>query len=111
MTVQQFSEQTGCRVLCGGSGLEHEILGGYCGDLLSWIISRANAGDAWMTVMGNVNSIGVAALGELACIVLTDNAPLDETAKQKAEQNGIAVLQTDKSAYAMAVLLASLLQQ
>ena len=56
----------------------------------------------WLTVMGNVNSIGVAVLADVACIVLTENAPLDDNAKQKAIENGVIVLTTDKNSYQIA---------
>ena len=62
MTVGDIKEKLGLKALCENEdSLSREVTGGYCGDLLSWVMSRAKAGDAWMTVMGNVNSIGVAA--------------------------------------------------
>ena len=39
-----------------------EIAGIFTGDLLSWAMGRAKEGDAWFTVMGNVNAVAVAAL-------------------------------------------------
>ncbi len=54
-------------------------------------MSRVQAGDVWLTVMGNVNAIAVAALSDAACIILTDAAGLDEEAKEKAQQQGITV--------------------
>ena len=92
MTVGDIKEKLGLKALCENEdSLSREVTGGYCGDLLSWVMSRAKAGDAWMTVMGNVNSIGVAALADIACIILTESAPLDEDARVRAEQNGVAV--------------------
>lgn len=82
MTVGDIKEKLGLKALCESEdSLSREVTGGYCGDLLSWVMSRAKAGDAWMTVMGNVNSIGVAALADIACIILTESAPLDEDAR------------------------------
>ena len=79
MDVKNLVEELGLKVLCG-ENLEREICGCYCGDLLSWVMSRANEGDVWLTVMGNINSVGVAVLADVACIVLTENAALDEDA-------------------------------
>ena len=56
----------------------------------------------WLTVMGNVNSIGVAVLADISCIVLTENAPLDEDAKTRAEQQGVVILTTSKNSYQVA---------
>ncbi len=96
-------------VLCSGDDLEREVTGCYCGDLLSWVMSRAQGGDAWLTVMGNVNAVGVAALADTACIILTENAAFDENAQMRAEQNGIIVLQTEKNTFETAVLINGLL--
>jgi predicted transcriptional regulator len=65
-------------------------------------MSRAQADNIWLTVMGNINSIGVAVLTDVACIVLTENAPLDDNAKQKAAENEVIILTTDKNSYEVA---------
>lgn len=104
-TVKDICLAGNMKVLCEGDSFEREITGCYCGDLLSWVMSRAQSGDAWLTVMGNVNAVGVAALADTACIILTENAAFDDVAKMRAEQNGITVLQTEKNTYETAVLI------
>ena len=109
LTVKNLIEKGNMTVLVDGDEPEREITGCYCGDLLSWVMFRAQSGDAWLTVMGNVNAIGVAALADTACIILTENAAFDENANLRAQQNGITVLQTEKNTYETAVLINSLL--
>ncbi len=108
MDVKNLVEELGLKVLCG-ENLEREISGCYCGDLLSWVMSRANEGDVWLTVMGNINSVGVAVLADVACIVLTENAALDEDALKRAIQNDVIILQTDKNSYQMAAAISKLI--
>ncbi|MBR0350104.1 MAG: DRTGG domain-containing protein [Acutalibacteraceae bacterium] len=108
MDVKNLVEELGLKVLCG-ENLEREISGCYCGDLLSWVMSRANEGDVWLTVMGNINSVGVAVLADVACIVLTENAALDEDALKRAMQNDVIILQTDKNSYQMAAAISKLI--
>jgi serine kinase of HPr protein (carbohydrate metabolism regulator) len=108
MDVKNLVEELGLKVLCG-ENLEREISGCYCGDLLSWVMSRANEGDVWLTVMGNINSVGVAVLADVACIVLTENAALDEDALNRAKQNDVIILQTDKNSYQMAAAISKLI--
>lgn len=55
----------------------------------------AKEGDAWFTVMGNVNAVAVAALADCACIVLCHGAALDAVAKTRAEEQGINIFTTD----------------
>ena len=54
---------------------------------------------AWVTVMGNVNAIAVATLADTACIVLAENAEIEEMAVQRANEQDIAVLKTARPIY------------
>ena len=108
MKIKDFAEKLNLKVLTAFDE-EKEIKGCYCGDLLSWVMSRAKEGDVWLTVMGNVNAVAVAVLTDCACIVLTENAPLDEQAKQKAEMQGVCFLQSEKNAYELAVEISEII--
>lgn len=107
MTVQNLIDDFSLEVLCGGAlAAEKEVTGGYCGDLLSWVMSKASEGDCWLTVMGNVNSIGVAVMTDVACLLLTENAAFDDDAKLRAEQNRVIVLRSKENAFDLAVKIA-----
>ncbi len=108
MTVKELAEKLELNILVEGD-LEREITGGYCGDLLSWVMSRCQSGDCWFTVMGNINCAAVAVLTDCACIVLTENAALDDDAKARAIQQDINILQSERNAYELAVELGKLL--
>ena len=108
MDIKELKEKLDLTLVCGDD-LERKITGCYCGDLLSWVMSRAREGDVWLTVMGNVNSIGVAVLAEVACIVLTENAAVDDDALKRAEQNGVVVLRTPKNTYQTAAEISRLI--
>ena len=99
MTVREFAEKIGLQTAVEAD-LDREITGGYCGDLLSWVMSRAQSGDCWFTVMGNINAVAVSVLADCACIVLCENAPLDDAAKLKAQQ---------QDAYTLSAALSKLL--
>ena len=98
MTVRTLTDVLGLDILVEGDP-DRQVTGGYCGDLLSWVMGRAKAGDAWMTVMGNVNAMAVALLADVACVVLAEGAQFDDEAKQKAAQNDIAVLASPRPVY------------
>lgn len=108
MKIKEFADKLNLKVLTAYDE-EKEITGCYCGDLLSWVMSKAQNGDAWLTVMGNVNAVAVAVLTECACIVLTENASLDEQAQVKAEMQGVCFLQSDKNAYDLAVEISKII--
>jgi len=83
-----------------------EITSVYCADLLSWAMGRAPANSAWCTIMGNVNAIAVAALADVAVIVLCENAVLDDDAKAKATQQGVAIVKTSLPAFEAGLAIA-----
>ncbi len=108
MTVRKFAEKIGLQTAVEAD-LDREITGGYCGDLLSWVMSRAQSGDCWFTVMGNINAVAVSVLADCACIVLCENAPLDDAAKLKAQQQDVNILLSEQNAYTLSAALSKLL--
>jgi len=75
------------------------VTGGYVGDLLSWVMGRAAAGDAWVTIMSNANVAAVALMAEAACVILSENVQPDEALLRRAEQQGINLLGSTKSSF------------
>lgn len=108
MKIKDLAEKLNLKVLTPYDE-DREITGCYSGDLLSWVMSRAKEGDVWLTVMGNINAVAVAVLTDCACIVLTENASLDEQAKDKAELQGVCILQSEKNAYELSVEISKLI--
>lgn len=66
----------------------------FCCDLLSIAMSKAPADSAWVTVMGNRNTLAVASLADVACIVLAEDVQLSEADLACAQEQGIAVFET-----------------
>lgn len=102
MTVERLANICNFEIITGGQALKKEVAGGYCGDLLSWVMGRAKEGDAWITVMGNENAIAVALLADVSCIILAQGAVLDTQATTRAVENNVAVLKSGKSAFDIA---------
>ena len=99
MTVEQLSAALGLEVLVGGESLSRSIEKVYSCDLLSFVMGRAPADSAWVTVMGNVNAMAVALLADVACVVLAEGAALDEDARTRAVQNDIVVLRSSQPVF------------
>lgn len=100
MTVGEISKVLECSVICMPDA-SREITGGYAGDLLSWVMGRANSGDAWVTIMSNVNIVAVATLADPSCIILAEGVTLDDGVMEKAEQQGINVLSSKLDTFAI----------
>lgn len=102
MNVQQLCDKLSLKVLVEGE-MDREIHDCYIGDLLSWVMGRAPEDSVWLTVMGNINSIAVATLADVSCILLVENAALDEEARKKAEMHDVTILQSEENSYSLAV--------
>jgi hypothetical protein len=76
MTVKELSEREEFKILALPEP-DRDIEGVYIGDLLSWVMGRAKANCAWITIMSNINIIAVASLANVACILLAEGLTLD----------------------------------
>lgn len=109
MTVQGLMDEGIFEVVNPGDQPEREITVLFCCDLLSIAMGRAPAGCAWVTVMGNINTLAVAALTDAACVILAEGAVLDEAARKKAEDQGIPVFSTSMPIFDAAIKVHRLL--
>jgi len=82
-----------------------EVEGVYCGDLLSWVMGKARSGDAWITIMSNINILAVATLCDVSCIILSESVAVDENVIEVSKQKGINILKTSLTTFETAVLL------
>lgn len=88
---------------------DRAVTGGYCGDLLSWVMGRAPADGAWLTIMSNLNVAAVASLTDVSCVVLTEGVRPDASLLQKAQAQGINLLGSAASTYECALALSQAL--
>ncbi len=110
MTVRELITALSLETLVEGD-LDRAVTGGYSGDLLSWVMGRAKAGDAWFSVMGNVNAVAVCVLADVACLVLCENAVLDEAARTRAELESVTILRSASTAYTLSGALSARLER
>ena len=84
---------------------DKEITQVFCCDLLSIAMGKAPAGSAWVTVMANINTLAVASLTDVACVILAEGISIDDSLIEKAKEEDIAVLKTDLSIFDAALLI------
>ncbi|MCL1983032.1 MAG: DRTGG domain-containing protein [Clostridiales bacterium] len=109
MLVGELVDLPGLTLVNSGAEPQRSIESAFCCDLLSLVMSRAPAGCAWVTVMGNVNSVAVAVLADIACVVLAEGAAFDDTALKRAEEKGVALFKTDLPVFEAALSIHSML--
>ena len=102
MTTQDAVSLLSARCLTPNAPMNREIQGVLACDLLA----HACKGAAWVTVRSQMTVVAIAAMYGVACVILADGVEMDPQVSVKAEAEGIAVLQTQRSAYAVCRLLA-----
>lgn len=108
VTVKELASSMKMEIYTGAAGMDRKVQGGYCGDLLSWVMSHASTGDAWVTVLTNINTIAVAVLTEIPCIILPEGIQPEEAVIRKAVEENIAILGTDKTTFEVCWRLSAL---
>jgi predicted transcriptional regulator len=101
MTVSELVQHLHLSVFGGEQGLNSVISGGYTSDLLSDVMGFAAAGNVWVTLQTHKNSMAVASLKELAAIVLVKGFTPDADTLAQANEEGIPLLGTTDSAFAV----------
>jgi len=97
------------KVLNEGANPNREISVTYCCDLLSIAMGKMPEEAAWVTVMGNINTLAVASLTDVSCVILAEGSHLDEPAVTKAKEQGISVFETELPIFDAALIIYQLL--
>ena len=108
MTVYELSQNSQFNVLTMPEP-DREIKGAYIGDLLSWVMGKAEFDNIWITIMSNVNVVAVASLSDVSCVLLAEDVTLDDEVLSTAKQKGINILSTPMSAYDAAIELSGMI--
>ena len=100
MNLQQIIEQLDLTVLTEPRDFANiTASGGYSSDLLSCVMAGAKKGQLWITLQAHLNIVAVAALNELAAIIITENAQPDAASIAKANQQDVILLSTSRPTY------------
>ena len=103
MTLQEVIDQLNLNVLTQPANFsEVTPTGGYTSDLLSCVMAGAKKGTVWVTLQAHLNIVAVAALLEMSAVIITEGAQPEVETIQKANEEGITLLSTDKQSFEMA---------
>lgn len=105
MTVGDLAKILNLEILTGMTNLDRTILNGYTSDLLSDVIANIQECSAWITIQRHINILGVAKLKEVPAIVVPRNLTLDPEVIGKAQEENIAILRSNLSAFELSGLI------
>ena len=90
MKVSELARMIDAKSLTPAVQEDKEVLCGYTCDLLSWVMAHIH-----------MNVIAVAVLAEMACVILPENIEMPPESLKKAEDEGLTVLQSSLTAFAI----------
>jgi hypothetical protein len=90
---------------------DSELQGAYTSDLLSDVMANAKDGGALITIQAHKNTVAVATLVNIACIIVCNSRPLPEDMLEAAKEEEIAVLLTGENQYTVSGKLWELLHR
>ena len=106
MNVTELARLLNAKIVTSGKSQNMEITCGYACDLLSWVMAHGCAGMAWITVQTHMNVIAVASLMELSAVIVPEGVEMEQPSLDKAREEGVTVLSSDKTAYELCACLA-----
>jgi hypothetical protein len=102
MTLQDIIEKLELRILTDAKDFSQVTpAAGYASDLLSCVMSGAKHGGLWVTLQAHGNIVAVAALLELAAVIITENAQPDPATIAKANEQGVTLLLAAEPSFAI----------
>ncbi len=105
MKISELEKKLSLTLLTNAGYSDRDITGCYIGDLLSWVMGKVQSGNIWITIMNNINIAAVASLTDAACIILCEDVSADENILKKANDEGIIIFKSGKTAYELASLI------
>lgn len=110
MKLSEIADKLEFKVVTDSEFEDREVSGGYTGDLLSWVMGRAECDNIWITIMTNINIVAVATLTDVACILLSEGVTPEEDVIKKANEQGIVIMSSEMSSYELSAKISELIK-
>ena len=92
MRLNELAQILDLEVRAAAQCLNREVRGGYASDLMSDVIANAEEGSVWVTMQTHVNIVAVAAMKELAGIILVNAREPQQDTVAKGEEKQVPIL-------------------
>ena len=110
MNIREVVDSLSLDVKTSQGDLGRIVTGCYISDLLSDVMANAKEGEVWITLQTHPNIVAVAALKNLAGIIITNKRTPEEETLKKAEDERIAVAVSPLSTFEVGGMLYKLLR-
>ena len=81
------------------------VTGGYISDMLSDVMGTAKEGQVWITIMRHMNSVAVASMTNIPCVVFAKGLAPDAAVIERAKQEEVCLAVSKKQVFDLAGIL------
>lgn len=111
MKLKELIKRLNLEILSGEKKLlEREVQGGYIGDLLSDVLANSKENDVWITIQVHENIVAVSAMKNHSAVIISSNKEVDKETIEKAKEEKIVLLRSDKKSFELGGEIYSLLK-
>ena len=108
MTVESLLQSNHISLINSKGNLNNKINGIFVCDLLSHVMGHAQEGNIFITVLNNINVLGVTSLLDLSCVIFSHNTEVNEAIIKKADELEIPLLTSKLSSAEVVIELVNL---
>ena len=108
MKINKLAQELNLEKLSGEA--DRDVASCYISDLLSRVLNGCQPGDVWITVQSSLNMVAVAVMTDVSCVILPEGLTAPDNVVEKANEEGLTILTSDETAFALAVKIAELMK-
>lgn len=106
LTLKEYLEAIGAETLTPDIDISQiTITNGYVSDMLSDVMGTAKEGQVWITIMRHMNTVAVASMTSLACVLFAKGMKPDAAVISRANQEEVCLAVSDKQTFDLAGIL------
>lgn len=110
MNIKEIVDRLSLEIKTTKGDPGRKVTGCYISDLLSDVMANAKEGEIWITLQTHPNITAVAALKNLAGIIITNNRTPEEETLKKAEAEHVFIATSPSSTFEVGGLLFKMLR-
>jgi hypothetical protein len=112
ITLKQYLEHINAEIITPSvDAASITITDGYVSDMLSDVMGTAKENQVWITIMKHMNTVAVASMTGIPCVLFAKDTRPDASVVEKAIQEDICLAVSDKQVFDLAGILYQMLKK
>jgi hypothetical protein len=111
ITLKAYLDAVGAEILTPGVDASAvNITNGYVSDMLSDVMGTAKEGQVWITIMRHMNTVAVASMTSIPCVLFAKGLKPDAAVIERAIQEEVCLASSDMQVFDLAGILYGMLK-